>query len=131
VYSNIAYQCAKMPDEAGAEELRKWIFDTEYGSFSLPKPDLNIFLDVPIGFVEASLSKNREGDDRNYLSGQQDIHEADMAFQRKVRDMYRRQAALDPDFITVVCSDENGTMLPPDDIFQRVKAVVDKYLDHE
>lgn len=131
VYSNIAYQCAKMPDEAGAEELRQWIFDTEYGSFRLPKPDLNIFLDVPIGFVEASLTKNREGDDRNYLGGQQDIHEADIAFQKRVRDMYRRQAALDPDFITVDCSGPDGSMLPPDDIFARVKAVVDKYLDHE
>lgn len=131
VYSNIAYQCAKMPDEAGAEELRKWIFDTEYGSFGLPVPDLNIFLDVPIGFVEASLTQQREGDDRNYLGGQKDIHEADIAFQKKVRDMYRRQAELDPAFITVDCSDENGAMLPPDAIFSRIRAVVDRYLDHE
>lgn len=131
VYSNIAYQCAKMPDEEGAEELRKWIFDTEYGSFGLPRPDLNIFLDVPIGFVEASLAKNREGDDRNYLEGQKDIHEADIAFQKRVRDMYRRQASLDPDFITVDCSGPDGAMLPPDEIFSRIKAAVDKYLDHE
>ena len=52
VYSNIAYQCAKVADEAGREELRRWIRDTEYGDFGLPVPDLNIFLDVPIGFVE-------------------------------------------------------------------------------
>lgn len=46
VYSNIAYQCAKMKDAGEREKLRKWIFDTEYGQFGLPKPDLNIFLDV-------------------------------------------------------------------------------------
>lgn len=122
VYSNIAYQCAKMPDDEGAEELRKWIFETEYGVFDLPKPDLNIFLDVPIGFVENSLRKQRSGDDRDYLAGAQDIHEADIEFQKRVREMYRRQAALDPSFVVVDCSDENGCMLPAEVIFEKVKA---------
>lgn len=131
VYSNIAYQCAKMPDGKSAEDLRQWIIDTEYGCFGLPRPDLNIFLDVPIGFVEASLTQQRAGDDRNYLEGQKDIHEADIAFQKRVRDMYRRQAALDPDFITVDCSDADGAILPPDAVFARIKSVVDRYLDHE
>ena len=30
VYSNIAYQCAKVKDETEAETLRDWIFNTEY-----------------------------------------------------------------------------------------------------
>ena len=55
VYSNIAYQCAKINDETRREELREWIFDTEFGQFGLPRPDLSIFLDVPIGFVEKKL----------------------------------------------------------------------------
>lgn len=123
VYSNIAYQCAKLSDEAEAEELRKWIIDTEYGSFGLPRPDLNIFLDVPIGFVEESLGRQRAGDDRNYLAGGQDIHESDIEFQKRVRAMYQRQAALDPSFVIVDCSDADGRMLPPDDIFDKIKAV--------
>lgn len=123
VYSNIAYQCAKLDSDEEAEELRGWIVSTEYGDFNLPRPDVNIFLDVPIGFVEESLARNREGDDhREYLQGAQDIHEADIAFQKRVREMYRRQAALDPCFITVDCSDESGRMLPPDVIFNKVKA---------
>lgn len=126
VYSNIAYQCSKLKDEAEAEELRKWILDTEFGEFNLPRPDVNIFLDVPISFVEESLASNRSGDDRNYLNGQQDIHEADIQFQIKVRDMYRRQAALDPSVIVVDCSDPEGRMLPPDAIFGKVKKVIDE-----
>lgn len=126
VYSNIAYQCAKLPDPAAAEDLRGWIVDTEYGQFGLPKPDLNIFLDVPIGFVEASLSAAREGDDRSYLHGGSDIHEADIAFQKRVRDMYRRQAQLDSGFLDIDCSAPDGSMLPEDAIFQKVKAAVDE-----
>lgn len=128
VYSNIAYQCAKMHDDAKAEELRQWIVDTEYGDFGIPRPDLNIFLDVPIGFVEKNLASNREGSDRSYLDGGRDIHEADIEFQKKVQAMYRRQAELDPSFIKVDCSDADGNMADADTIFSRIKAVVDKFI---
>lgn len=125
VYSNIAYQCAKVADPQEAEKLREWIFNTEYGHFELPKPDLNIFLDVPIGFVESKLRSNRGGADRDYLEGAQDIHEADIEFQKRVRDIYRKQCELDPKFIRIDCSDDWGQMLPPGEIFAKVKEVVD------
>ena len=126
VYSNIAYQCAKVRNEAEAENLRNWIFNTEYGNFELPKPDLNIFLDVPIAFVEQKLKNSRGGEDREYLEGAQDIHEADIEFQKRVRSIYRRQCELDPDFIRIDCSDEYGMMMSPGEIFAKVKAVVDE-----
>ena len=126
VYSNIAYQCAKLADDTQAEELRQWIFDTEYRQFGLPVPDLNLFLDVPIGFVQQKLSASRNGDDRDYLEGRQDIHEADILFQKRVRQMYLRQCSLDESFIRIDCSDSEGNMLPPDEIFSRIKTVVDK-----
>ena len=100
VYSNIAYQCAKLKDPADKARLRDWIFNTEYGDFQLPVPDLNLFLDVPIGFVEKSLSGNREGSDRNYLEGSKDIHESSISFQKDVRDMYVGETLRDPRFLT-------------------------------
>lgn len=128
VYSNIAYQCAKLKDSDEAERLRDWIFTTEYGNFQLPVPDLNIFLDVPIGFVESKLKSHRGGEDREYLEGSQDIHEADIEFQKKVRDIYRKQCKTDPKFIRIDCSDEWGEMLPPGSIFAKIQEVVDKVI---
>lgn len=126
VYSNIAYQCAKLDNEEEAEELRKWIIDTEYGRYDLPKPDLNIFLDVPIEFVEKNLKSQRDGDEnREYLEGKQDIHEASIAFQSRVQKIYRRQAALDNEFVTIDCTDSNGKMLQADLIFEKIKNVID------
>ena len=69
VYSNIAYQCAKLSNPDEMEQLREWILNTEFGEFDLPRPDLNIYLDVPIGFVEQKLSSVRNGHDRDYLEG--------------------------------------------------------------
>lgn len=126
VYSNIAYQCAKLNDPERIESLRKWIIDTEFGDFGEPKPDLNIFLDVPLSFVESNLKSQREGSDRDYLQGSKDIHESSIAFQARVRDMYLMQAQKDPALKVVDCSDKEGHMLPEDEIFAKIKALVDE-----
>ena len=128
VYSNIAYQCAKLADPAEREELRKWILETEYGPFGLPRPDVNLYLDVPISFVESSLNSQREGGDRAYLDGGKDIHEADINFQKTVRDIYLAQVAGDPHFLRVDCAAADGSMLPPDEIFARVLQHIEPFV---
>ena len=128
VYSNIAYQGAKTGTPEEAESLREWIFNTEYQEFGIPRPDLNLFLDVPLSFVEEQLKAQREGHDRDYLQGGKDIHEQDIRFQERVRDMYRRQCELDPNFIRIDCSDEQGRMLPADTIAAMIQAVTDSAL---
>ena len=126
VYSNIAYQCSKImmqPQfaqnrEELAKELRNWIFDTEYGKYGIPKPDLNLFLNVPIEFVDSKLKESRSGDDdRDYLNGKADIHEADIRFQMSVREIYLQQTEMDPGFVKVCCEDAQGKMLPAAHIF--------------
>lgn len=128
VYSNVAYQCAKLADSQERNALKDWIFTTEYHEFGLPVPDLNIFLDVPIGFVERKLSSSRQGSDRDYLEGGRDIHEADMSFQKRVREVYREQCGTDPDFVRIDCAAPDGAMLPPDDIFSMVRSAADKVI---
>ena len=121
VYSNIAFQCAKLPDEKEAAALRDWIFELEYQHNDIPQPTLNLFLDVPISFVDAKLKINRKGCDRAYLEGKADIHEADIRFQMKVREHYLGQCRRDPHFIRIDCSDPDGNMLPAADIFRRIR----------
>lgn len=128
VYSNIAYQCAKLDSEAEQARLRDWIIDTEYGAFGLPVPDLNIFLDVPVGFVEQKLTSSRGGSGREYLAGARDIHEADIDFQKKVRGIYLAQCQADPKFMRIDCSGPDGKMLPPEDVFKKIKAAADRIL---
>ncbi|MBP5636970.1 MAG: dTMP kinase [Bacteroidales bacterium] len=128
VYSNIAYQCSKLKDEGEREALRNWIFETEYGPFGLPKPDLNLYLDVPISFVEKNLSHSRKGEDRSYLGGSSDIHEGSILFQKTVRSLYLAETERDSSFLRVDCSDTEGNMLPPDRIFGRIRSIVDFYL---
>ena len=126
VYSNIAFQCAKLPDETEAAALRDWIFALEYQHNDIPRPTLNLFLDVPISFVDAKLKVNRKGGDRAYLEGKADIHEADIRFQVKVREHYLEQCRRDPQFIRIDCSDPAGNMLPAADIFRLIRNEIDR-----
>jgi dTMP kinase len=119
-YSNIAYQCAKLHDSKEQAELMKWILKLEFDHFAIPKPDLNIFLDVPFAFTETKLSTSRKGDDRNYLNGGYDIHESSLSFQRKVRDMYMSVAEKDKRLAVVNCKNKDGGMLFPEQIFEKI-----------
>ena len=128
VYSNIAYQCAKLHTPEERAQLRDWIFNTEYGNFALPVPDINLFLDVPIDFVKENLTSQRTGDDRNYLEGSKDIHEASISFQKDVREIYLGETVRDPHFRRIDCSDSKGRMLPPDSIFERIRQVISQFI---
>lgn len=121
VYSNIAYQCSKIGDAAKRRELMDWIFRLEYEIYAIPRPDINLFLDVPIDFVESSLKSNRSGNDRDYLHGHADIHEESLEFQKNVREIYLEQCRRDPDFIKIDCSNEYGAMASPEVIFNRIR----------
>ena len=124
VYSNIAFQCAKLPEGEESDQLREWIFNYEYTVSGIPKPDFNIFLDVPIGFVDKQLKHNRSGSDRDYLEGKSDIHESSIEFQKNVRKIYLRQCELDPDFIRIDCADADGEILPAQTIFDDLKHII-------
>jgi dTMP kinase len=113
VYSNIAFQCAKVKDPVKAQQLRNWILDTEYRVFGIPEPDINLFLDVPVEFVESKLSQHRTGDDREYLRGMKDIHEESINYQAKVREIYLQECRADSKFYRIECAREDGVMLSP------------------
>jgi dTMP kinase len=124
VVSNIAFQCAKLKTRVEKEQLRDWILDFEYNYHGIPKPDINIFLDVPFRFTARKLSAAREGEDRNYLKGKPDIHEQDLEFQKKVRDVYLNIASSDPGVQILDCGDRKGEMLSPQDIFKKLRALL-------
>jgi dTMP kinase len=119
-YSNIAYQCAKLPSPEEATKLREWILMLEFRHFAIPRPDINIFLDVPFRFTAEKLRDQRHGDDRNYLRGNRDIHESSLDFQKRVRDVYISVAAADESLQVIKCYNDAGDILSPAEIFSLI-----------
>lgn len=120
VYSNVAYQCAKLPVGEERNRLREWIFNMEYNYFNIPRPDINIFLDVPFKFTADKLMMQRGGAEREYLNGKVDIHEADLDLQRRVREVYLQQIEFDPDFLKIDCADSLLAMKKPTEIADEI-----------
>jgi dTMP kinase len=128
VYSNIAFQCAKIPDDVKRKELREWILNLEYNFFGIPRPDVSIFLDVPFGFTVEKLKSRREGADRGYLDGKNDIHESDFDLQKKVRKVYLEQTNIDKKFVLVNCVDENSGMKTPQIIHKEIIMLIERMM---
>ncbi len=124
IYSNIAFQCAKTESPSLSKELRDWIFDLELNKYKIPIPNLNLFLDVPLNFVNSKLTAAREGQEREYLKGKQDIHEESISFQSRVRDIYLNECKRDEGLIRVDCSDNDGNMLSPNSIFKKITSFI-------
>ncbi len=128
VFSNIAFQCAKLGTIHEQDRLANWILEMEYDYFKIPKPDLNIFLDVPPNFTQQQLTKEREGDDRDYLQGEKDIHEQDLTFQQQVRMVYMSQVAIREKFKFVNCANDEGQMGEPKEIFEKVLPFIEELI---
>ncbi|MFC2138431.1 dTMP kinase [Bacteroidota bacterium] len=120
VYSNMAFQCAKIDDLTEKNKLRNWIRYMEFKYFNIPIPDLNLFLDVPFEFTKHKLSKNREGNDREYLNGKTDIHEESLDFQEKVRQEYLHLAQNEPNYKIIDCKKSETEILDPQEILNRI-----------
>jgi dTMP kinase len=116
VYSNVAFQCAKVAERKEQEKLRDWILDLEFGYNHLPRPDLNLYLNVPPEFTRNQLKVERNGADRFYLKGERDIHEENLEFQEQVRRMYLSLNEHVEDMEIIDCMDARGNMCAPEEI---------------
>lgn len=131
LYSNIAYQCAKLPAGEERTRLQRWILDLEYGYHGIPEPDLSLFLDVPFAFTADKLTAGRAGADRDYLQGGADVHESSLTLQQRVREVYLEVARRDARLHTIDCSDAAGGMASPEAIFAMISRLLAPLLENE
>lgn len=125
VFSNIGFQCAKFPTKEQRLEFANKIFHLEYNYFKIPKPDISIFLHVPITFVEEKLKNERLGEERNYLNGKSDIHEQDIEFQKKVENVYLEMCKLMPEKLFYLnCINAEGKIMEPQEIHRNILDVL-------
>lgn len=77
--SNAIHQTSKL-DESEWKPFLNWLYDIEYNKVGIPKPDLVIFLDMPVEVSQKLLSGRYHGDE----SGK-DIHERDVNYLNNCR----------------------------------------------
>jgi dTMP kinase len=128
LYSNLAFQTAKVHDEREKERLREWLWKLEVDHNRIPVPDLSIFLDAPLSFVERQLTHSvGRTRDHDYLEGHVDIHESSLELQRSVRLEYLLLAARHADLAVLDCS-SGPSIQDPTSISKAVEAIVTERL---
>ena len=77
--SNAVHQASKLLKSERKKYL-EWLFETEYGLFGLPKPDLVIYLDMPTEITERMMRQREKA-----TGTHADIHEQDETYLRNCR----------------------------------------------
>lgn len=112
VSSNAIHQMVKLPEEQWDSYL-DWLRDYEYGKLGLPKPDMVIFLDMPVEISQKLMSERYHGDE-----SRKDIHEANVGYLRSCR-RSALYAAEKLGWKVVPCSSD-GKPLPIEDISSKI-----------
>ena len=59
VYSNMAHQAGKLDDKNERKAMYEWLDNLEFKLLELPKPDISVFLHMPLDKIE-KLKKGRD-----------------------------------------------------------------------
>ena len=78
--SNAIHQMSKLPRQEWDDYL-EWLSAYEYDKLELPRPDLVLFLDMPVSAAQKLLCARYGGDETK-----KDIHESDVAYMERCRD---------------------------------------------
>ena len=117
--SSLIYQATLIENENKREEFINYIYDYEYNKLNLPIPDLVIFLHVPFELAKSLKEKRKRETGVN-----DDIHERDLDFMRKVSDTSIYIAnKYNWDFVE--CSN-NSEMLSIDEIHNKIYTLIKK-----
>jgi dTMP kinase len=127
VGANIAHQGSKLESEEARQSFRDWIEKLEYTVFGLPRPDLQIWLDIP---PEIALQLIAGKSDRDYLKDKKDIHEKNRRHLEATYNVYRQLATSSESWATVKCTREDGGIMPEEDIADKIWDIVSAMLTH-
>ncbi len=113
---SVVYQAVKIKSTQRSNFL-KWAETLEYEVFGIPKPDLIIFLHVPLVFAQILMLKK---DKRKYLNGKsKDQYEESVSYLQKVENLYLKMVKNNKNWIKIDCVDDKR-ILSPEIIHQKI-----------
>lgn len=119
--SNMAFQTAKLREDAKKKDFLEWLEELEFGIFNIPKPDLVVYLYAPHKISQKQVDKKKA---RSYTDKKRDIHERNSNFLEKVEKQYLELAKANPEWHTIICTD-GDKLLRPEEISEKIFAVIE------
>jgi len=125
IASNLAYQGARVSKEDWFD-FTAWVSELECDVYRLPKPDLTVYLSVP---VEVAVRQIAQKEERSYTTRKADLHEENSTFLRSCHEVYDFLASkhILSRWIVVNHMDSFGNVRTPDQIADEVWEKVSKF----
>ncbi len=98
VVANAGHQGSRISDAAERLKFFKWLDNLEYNIFGIPKPDLNIILNMP-AMTAHRLLKNRRTDEKHT----DNMHQRSLTHLRQAQESYVQIAKLFPNTKMIEC----------------------------
>ena len=130
VSANQIHQGGKIKSASKRKEFLRWLDDMEYRVFGIPRPDVTLYLSLPIHVI-LKLLKNRESSKmkREYLKKKKDVHENDKNFLINSRKSALWLSETIPNFIKIDCMGKKEIRTREDiheEVYEKVKKVLKK-----
>lgn len=128
VSANQIHQGGKIANPAKRKKFIQWLDEMEYGTFKIPKPDLTLYLSLPINIVLRLIEKRESSQmKRKYLRKHKDVHESDVEHLENSRKSAMWLPKILKNFIKIDCA-KNGEIMTREEIHDMVYKEVKKVL---
>lgn len=99
--SNMVYQLSKL-DKSNWDDYITWLEDYEYVKLEIPRPDVTLYLDMPVEVSQKFMTKRYNGEEEK-----KDLHERNVEFLKKARES-ALYAANKLGWVVIPCSKTDG-----------------------
>ncbi|MCE9585380.1 dTMP kinase [Candidatus Nomurabacteria bacterium] len=125
VSANQIHQGGKIKNAKKRSEFIKWLDEMEYEVFKIPRPDMTLYLSLPVS-ISLDLMKERQSKmKREYLKKKKDVHESDVDFLENSRKSALWLSSYLKNFVKINCANKNQ-ICTREDIHEEVYEIVKK-----
>ncbi len=123
VSSNQIHQGGKISDETERHEFIQWLDKMEHDVFGISRPDIILYLNVPLEITQQLLVTKGNKESKKYLKGRGDQHENDPEHLENAKQSGLKMIAENNNWQKIECT-ANEEMLSIDEIHTRIYGFV-------
>ncbi len=127
VSANQIHQGGKIKDLNKRRAFLKWLDQMEFEIFKMPKPDIIIYLDVPVSISQNLLQEKKAKLKKKYLKGRKDTLEENLRYLANARQSAEELSKDAKNFVKIKCAPD-GKLLPAEVIHQEIYNKLKSYL---
>ncbi|MES2416489.1 MAG: deoxynucleoside kinase [Patescibacteria group bacterium] len=127
VSANQIHQGGKIANAKKREAFIEWLDEMEYGVFKIPRPDVVLYLSLPMPIILKLIKERNKKTNRAYVQKKKDIVEGNIPYLTNSTKSAIWLAKTQKEFVKIDCS-EKGQILTREKIHEMIYGEVKKFL---